>query len=1803
MHHFSPQGRARLAISSLSVCLLAPAFGAAPLIGNLTVTQNDTGNAHTGVTGVLSQSNGVSYVGGTRGDFGLRFDGATPAADVANGILMVSLRENGRSNQGTTPNPIGAGLGYATPAIQTPGNLGTPNPSYAGYSSAISIGNTAITTTNATTFFASGEEWNVNQSFAYFKYSDWLGGWADNAENNGAINGFLSKSAGFTVANGATDPGTATLFDDTDNAGFYTLRLGGFTASRGTNSAVSATSQNGILLVTGGKNEDNYALSSANADGTFTLICKDNGSDGFTFENDPVAFVYIPAGHSDVAAMGRIDAEGDAVANSGSFTVTKGGTGQWYLSAPGRNDSNSVLLISPEGATVTGTNRGDNLWSFAWDAANNRWVIEGRDIPGAATSTPGLQNMAPNEVGFSFALLAANPPPVVSLDSPAHGSNATIGAPVSLTATASDDTAVSKVQFYDGSTLLGEDTTAPYEFVWSGASLGTHSLTARAIDDQGGFASSTAATISVAPPEGADGLFFDGVDDYVTFGDHPALKLSTFTIECWFKREAGGVGAGTGSGGVNAIPLIAKGRGEADTPANINCNYFMGIDTATGKLAADFEDAATGLNHPALGQTVIPVGIWQHAAVAFDGTSWTLYLNGKEEATVSTEGEVPQNLSIQHAGLGTAMNSTGAREGYFQGQMDEVRIWNTARDLGQIQSTLNSQITSAPDLVARYAMDESSGSTLLSSAGTAIDGTLGNGVIRTTGATFDLNVPPSISPSSPANEAIDIPLTAELSAMVNDPNGGNLEVTFHGRSVGNASHSDDFTVVALPDTQFYSENVGGNRAAIFSAQTDWIVAEQDARNIGFVLHLGDITQNGDNPATAAAQWANASNAMYRLENPSTTGLVEGVPYIMAVGNHDQTPIGDADGTTTNFNTFFGVHPVTGINHFADMSYYGGTSEPAKADNNYTLFTAGGMEFIVISFEYDTTPDTADLNWADALLKAHPARRGIVITHHMVNTGLPASFSTQGSAIYQALKDNPNLILMHGGHIHGEGRRSDSFEGRTVHSLLADYQGRSNGGDGWLRIMTFRPSLNRIDVQSYSPTLNQYETDADSQFSIDVDLSGGVGPFTEIGSVTVTPGTASITWPGLEEGGRYEWYAEVSDGTTTMTTPVRSFTAEGAVFPPAVALTGPANGSHFAAPANITLEATASDLDGTVAKVEFFSGTTLLGEDTTAPYSLAWENVPAGSYTVIAKATDDEGVVASADAVSVQVLVEPVAPAVTTVSAGLFEPGWTVASTSSEPRGFENPGNNVGDIELVVNGSNVPFLSGVIAVANWNNAGESADNIVSAFANGSGHAVVSVADNSNNNAADFNPTTTEQSAGTAVAVLPFSGGFTGAIVAANGSVLASNLPAGAAVNKTGSGLYTVTGLSIAGNLLAFPNGNEGTTDGDNVISVRISNGTWVIDTRDNASGAQDISFSLVYLPVATPGMMSGMIRQNGSLETLNGKLGEAGGTVTVNANYYELTIGDGTVINPSTAALLMTADSTANGQSADNIVSYSASGNAFRVFTQDLPQLNGNFQAIDVRFVAVPFSLQQPVVTLPLVNIEATDATAGEYGADQSMAFSVTRTGSTTEALAVSYTTNGATSGSDFTALTGTVEIPAGQSSAIIPVTVLADDEAEGDESLVVTMSESAAYDLGTAFASATIADRPLQAFLKAHQLGAPEADDDGDGVANVLEYYLGTDGDDDASHATVTAVTAGNGSFTARFPHAKGASDVNAAVEWSTDLTNWHRSGESNGSQTSTVAIQPVSPAEEDPETLEAVLTVTDGPAPSSVYLRLTVTP
>ena len=89
-------------------------------------------------------------------------------------------------------------------------------------------------------------------------------------------------------------------------------------------------------------------------------------------------------------------------------------------------------------------------------------------------------------------------------------------------------------------------------------------------------------------------------------------------------------------------------------------------------------------------------------------------------------------------------------------------------------------------------------------------------------------------------------------------------------------------------------------------------------------------------------------------------------------------------------------------------------------------------------------------------------------------------------------------------------------------------------------------------------------------------------------------------------------------------------------PPSVNVTQPTAGQTFTAPANITISATASDSDGSVLQVEFRVGGSIVGTDTTSPYSFSWNNVAAGSYTLTARATDNQGATTTSSGVNITV---------------------------------------------------------------------------------------------------------------------------------------------------------------------------------------------------------------------------------------------------------------------------------------------------------------------------------------------------------------------------------------------------------------------------------------------------------------------------------------------------------------------------------------------------------------------------------------
>lgn len=111
-----------------------------------------------------------------------------------------------------------------------------------------------------------------------------------------------------------------------------------------------------------------------------------------------------------------------------------------------------------------------------------------------------LQAAYPNGIPTTNPTPTDTTAPTVSVS--ASTASATVGDTVTLNATASDNVGVTKVEFYRGSTKLGEDTTSPYSYSWNttGTATGSHAITAKAYDAAGNVKTSTATNVTLAAP-------------------------------------------------------------------------------------------------------------------------------------------------------------------------------------------------------------------------------------------------------------------------------------------------------------------------------------------------------------------------------------------------------------------------------------------------------------------------------------------------------------------------------------------------------------------------------------------------------------------------------------------------------------------------------------------------------------------------------------------------------------------------------------------------------------------------------------------------------------------------------------------------------------------------------------------------------------------------------------------------------------------------------------------------------------------------------------------------------------------------------------------------------------------------------------------------------------------------------------------------------------------------------------------------------------------------------------------------------
>ncbi|MEQ8715239.1 MAG: LamG-like jellyroll fold domain-containing protein, partial [Cyclobacteriaceae bacterium] len=221
-----------------------------------------------------------------------------------------------------------------------------------------------------------------------------------------------------------------------------------------------------------------------------------------------------------------------------------------------------------------------------------------------------------------------------------------------------------------------------------------------------GNQAATQFSIDYTPPQNA--LDFAGDNDFVAVTRNQLI--SGITFETWVNTIS--TDATADYAGSSALTIIGDNTNEVGLSFGITDGYVE-MHHFNGSWSS-----VTGI-------TQINDGAWHHVAMSHEPSTGTvnIYVDG----TLDTSGSITWSTNPDYHSynrIGANYNATNPEGDYFQGQLDDLRIWNSVRTESEIVAGLTTQITTAPDLVAAYDFNSSSGTSLADISGNGNTGTL-----------------------------------------------------------------------------------------------------------------------------------------------------------------------------------------------------------------------------------------------------------------------------------------------------------------------------------------------------------------------------------------------------------------------------------------------------------------------------------------------------------------------------------------------------------------------------------------------------------------------------------------------------------------------------------------------------------------------------------------------------------------------------------------------------------------------------------------------------------------------------------------------------------------------------------------------------------------------------------------------------------------------------------------------------------------------------------------------------------------------
>lgn len=293
-------------------------------------------------------------------------------------------------------------------------------------------------------------------------------------------------------------------------------------------------------------------------------------------------------------------------------------------------------------------------------------------------------------------------------------------------------------------------------------------------------------------------------------------------------------------------------------------------------------------------------------------------------------------------------------------------------------------------------------------------------------------------------------------------------------SAVSASAEDSFTLAVLPDTQG-EIHANGSPTGIFFQRAQWLLSNRTALNLKCMLQVGDLV--------------NFYN--YRQYEAVSTGLKSfddaGLPYTMALGNHDTAAVGEWTGAAGAGKTGENVRVTQYYNTYFPLSRFTmlkGVYEADKIDNSFHTFAAGDLDWLVLSLEL--WPRAAVYDWAKAVIASHPNHNVIIVTHAFMTSsgGIQQDNGGYGATspqmmLDQLVKPYANVRFVFCGHVGSNNYRTDTgTNGNKIYSFLQN----EVGGKGHTRLITINTKTGTIGSRIHSVVDNVYLTGA-SNFTV------------------------------------------------------------------------------------------------------------------------------------------------------------------------------------------------------------------------------------------------------------------------------------------------------------------------------------------------------------------------------------------------------------------------------------------------------------------------------------------------------------------------------------------------------------------------------------------------------------------------------------------------------------------------------------------------------------------------------------------------